>query len=254
MQKKQSREPQPQQTQSQSNWQNTLKKQERQEMLKKVALWGGIIIACIVGLAILVQLASNSGPSTEPVVKENLREVSSSDIVLGNPEAKVVIYEYADFQCPACARYNPIINQILAEYDGQVKVVYRHFPLNSIHPNAQIAGQAGHAAWKLGKFQDMKDMLFDKQNDWANLDDPREVFISYAGQAGMDEAEFAQIMNSDEAKQAVENGEREAVSLGINSTPTFFIGNKQILPTGLETFKELIDAELSGTVTQRPLQ
>lgn len=254
MQKKPTQQLQTQQPQSTSNWQNTLKKQDRQDKLKKVAIWGGIIVASVLFMVVLIQLASRSGPSTEPVVKSNMKPVSSSDIVLGNPNAKVVIYKYSDFQCPACAKYNPIINQVLAEYDGKVKVVYRFFPLKSIHPNAVISGQAGYAAWKMGNFKDMKDMLFDKQDDWASLDDPREVFTSYAGLIGLDEAKFTQLMNSEEAKNAVEAGERDAISLGLNSTPSFFIGNRQFSPAGFDSFKSLIDAELAGTATKPPLR
>lgn len=231
---------------SSSNWEASLKKEQRSEMMKKVALWGGVIIACIAGLAILVQLANKQGPTAEPVVKENLKAVSANDIVLGNPQAKIVVYEYADFQCPACASYNPIINQLLSEYDGKVKVVYRFFPLTGIHQNALISGQAGYAAWKLGKFKEMKDLLFSKQKDWEELKDPTEVFTSYAQIAGMDEAKFLEIMNSDEAKNAVKAGETEAISLGLNSTPSFFVGNKQIAPNGLAGFKTLIDSELGS--------
>lgn len=239
---------------SASNWEDNLKKQQRSDMMKKVALWGGIVIACIAGLAILVKLAQTSGPSVEPVVNQNLKPVSSNDMVLGDPNAKVVIYEYADFQCPACAAYNPIVNQVLAQYDGKVKVVYRHFPLKNIHSNAVIAGQAGYAAWKLDKFEEMKNELFNKQGDWEALDDPRSVFVEYAQGLGMDPVKFEELMNSPEAKKAVEDSEREAIALGLNSTPSFFIGNKQFSPSGIEGFKTLIDAELSGEVTQKPLQ
>jgi len=237
-----------------TNWEANLKKQERSEMIKKVALWGGVIIACIAGLAILVQLANKQGPTAEPVVNENLKAVSTTDIILGNPEAKIVVYKYSDFQCPACATYNSIMNQLLTDYDGKVKVVYRFFPLTSIHQNAVISGQAGYAAWKLGKFKEMKDLLFEKQKDWESLKDPREVFISYAEIAGMDPLEFEKIMNSPEAKKAVEDGEKEAISLGLNSTPSFFVGNKQIAPNGIEGFKTLIDAQLKGEEIQKPLQ
>lgn len=237
-----------------SNWESNLKKQERTEMMKKVAIWGGVIIACLAGLVLLVRLASNTGPTAAPVVNENLKAASQDDIVLGNPEAKVVIYEYADFQCPACASYNPIVNQVLANYDGKVKVVYRFFPLRSIHKNAIISGQAGYAAWKLGKFSEMKDLLYENQAEWENEGDPKIIFIKYARNIGLDEAEFEKLMNSDEAKQAVEADEKEAIGLGLNSTPSFFIGNKQFSPSGFDGMKALIDQELSGTVTQAPLQ
>jgi protein-disulfide isomerase len=240
-----------------SEWQNSLKKQERMDMMKKIGIWAGIIFACIAGLAVLVALAGNSGPSTEPVVKENLKAISKDDIVLGKPTAKIEIIEYADFQCPSCAAYNPVVKQILAEYDGRVKVAFRHFPLRSIHKNAQIAGQAGYAAWKLGKFEEMKDLLYDNQADWENVGDPRDVYIGYAKKIGLDELKFEEIMNSDEAEKAVRDDEAEAISLGLNSTPSFFVGKKQIQPQGYDSFKEVIDEELKASgekPTTKPLQ
>lgn len=249
MQKKQA----PQENQG-TNWEANLKKQQRSDMMKKAALWGGVIVICFLGLAGLVMVANQSGPTAEPVINEKLKAVSENDIVLGNPDAKVVIFKYADFQCPACAAYNSTMNQILTEYDGKVKVVYRFFPLRGIHPNAVISAQAAYAAWKLDKFPDMKNMLYEKQADWESLDDPREVFIQYAKSAGMDPVKFEEIMNSEEAKKAVEDGEKDAIALGLNSTPTFFIGNKQFTPSGFDSIKILIDQELSGKVTQAPLQ
>lgn len=234
-----------------SNWQDNIKSEQRNNMFKKIVIWGAIIIACIAGLGGLVYLAdNNSGTNSTPVETANFPAISENDIIVGDPKAKIAITEYSDFQCPACASYNPAVNRILEEYKGKVKLVYRFFPLRSIHKNGVISGQAGYAAEKLGKFSEMKDLLFENQPDWENLDDPREVFEGYAESIELDAGKFREVMDSDEAKNAVEAGEKEAIGLGLNSTPSFFIGNKRFQPQGYEGFKKLIDEEL---LKQKPL-
>lgn len=228
-----------------SNWEQNLKQQARRELYKKIALWGGILLACVAGLAALVMFADKStSNSSAPVEVSNLPAVKSGDIVLGDPKTKVTITEYADFQCPACARSNPVVNKVLADYDGKIKVVNRFFPLRGIHKNALISGQAAYASHKLGKFSEMKDLLYENQTAWENLGDPRQTFMGYAKDLGLKEDEFSKIMESDEAKSAVLNGEKEALGLGLNSTPTFFIENKRFSPKGFDDFKKLIDQEL----------
>lgn len=223
--------------------------------MKKVAIWVGIGLACVVGLAILVKLAGGSGPTTDAAtVNTKVKDVSATnDIILGDPKATITIYEYSDFQCPACAAFNPTINQILDNYNGQVKVVYRFFPLTNIHKNSHIAGQAGYAAWKLGKFSEMKDELFTNQADWENLSDPRDSFVEYAKSVGMDPVKFKELMNSDEAKNVVNTGEAEALAMGLNSTPSLFIDKKQFAPSDFNTVKSLIDNELKSPSSDKPL-
>jgi protein-disulfide isomerase len=87
-------------------------------------------------------------------------EISSMDHALGPETARLTILEYSDFQCPACASYAPVMTQVLAKYPEDVRLVYRNFPLNQIHPNAYEAALAAEAAGKQGKFWDMHDLLF----------------------------------------------------------------------------------------------
>jgi protein-disulfide isomerase len=241
-----------------SDWEKNIRRQEQKEKSKQFAIWAGIILISLLGLAGLVKLAERSGPSTTPVATENLKEVSAkNDIIMGNPDAQVTMIEYADFQCPGCATYNPIIEQVLSNYPNNVRVVYRFFPLASIHKNAYISAQAAYAAWKMGKFIEMKDELFNNQKSWENIDNADEEFVKYAVSIGLDADKFRELMNSKEAQDAVKAGEADAISTGLNSTPTFFLGNKKITFRDFEELKSLIDAEISGvtvTVTQPPLQ
>lgn len=244
MQKK--TKPQEQQVHQSSDWEKNLKREEQKEKGKKLATWGGIILASVLGLALLVWIGGRSGSTTtEPVVKENLPEVSvENDIIIGNPNAQVTIIEYADFQCPACADYNSVLNQVEKTYSDNVRVVYRIFPIDSIHKNAQISAQAAYAAWKLDKFSEMKDELYLNQSSWETLDDPTDEFIKYATSIGLDETQFTELMNSKEAEEYVNQERAEALSIGLNSTPTFFIARKQVSVRTFEDFKALIDAEL----------
>lgn len=229
-----------------TNWEQNLKQQAKRELYKKMVIWGGILLVCVAGLGALVMLADKStSNNSAPVEVSNLPAPKSSDIIIGDPKAKVVITQYADLQCPACAAVNPLTNQVLDEYKGKVKLVYRFFPLRGIHKNAPISGQAAYAAWRLGKFSEMKNMLYENQADWENLGDPRETFLGYAKQIELDNDQFNTLMDSDEAKNAVLNGEKEAIGLGLNSTPTFFIGTKRFSPSGFEDFKKLIEEEIA---------
>ena len=235
-----------------SSWQSNAGREQRNDLVKKIIIWGGIALASIAGIALLVKLAGTSS-STAPIETPNLPEVSANEIIVGEKNAKVSIIEYSDFQCPACASYNPVVNKLLSDYSGKVRLVYRFFPLRTIHKNGIISSQAGYAAWKLGKFSEMKDELFVNQKDWESLDEgkAKEAFIDYAKGLKLDGNKFKEIMNSNEAKNAVLDGEKEALGLGLNSTPTFFLGNKRVQPGGYEDFKKLIDDELIG---QKPLQ
>ena len=135
-------------------------------------------------------------------------------------------------------------------YPDNVRVVYRIFPIDSIHKNAQISAQAAWAAWKMDKFSEMKDELYLNQSSWESLDDPREEYIKYAGSIGLDETQFTELMNSKEAENYVIAQRAEAISLGLNATPTFFIDKQQLSVRTFEDFKALIDARLEGDQTQ----
>ncbi len=89
--------------------------------------------------------------------------------VKGEKNAKVTIIEYSDFQCPFCQRSFTTMNQILSDYKGQVRLAYKHLPIQSIHPNAQIAAEAAECAGEQNKFWEYHDTLFNKQQEWSSL-------------------------------------------------------------------------------------
>lgn len=87
----------------------------------------------------------------------------------GPKDAKITFVEFSDFQCPFCSRAYPTINQLMKDYDGKVQLVFKNFPLISIHPHAQKAAEAAACARDQGKFWEFHNALFENQNDWANI-------------------------------------------------------------------------------------
>lgn len=226
-------------------WQEKAKTEERNAKIKKYSIWAGAALVIILVIAGLVWLV-NSPSSSSSTDKVNIAPVSKKDITNGDSKAKVTLIEYSDFQCPACSAYYPLVKQLLADEKGKIYYVYRMFPLTNIHPNSHISAQAAYAAYKQGKFFEMMDLLFTKQNDWAPLQDPRSTFTDYAKILKLDVNKFTAEMNSDEAKNYVNDFENEATNEGINATPTFIINGVKITnPASYDDFKKLIETELN---------
>jgi len=174
-------------------------------------------------------------------------EVTDEDTYLGNKDARVTLVEYSDFQCPACKAYEDIVKQLRDAYSAEdLRIVYRHFPLRSVHPNADLAAQAAEAAGEEGKFWEMKDELFKNQAEWSKEKDPRGLFGAYAKAIGLDVAEFEEdLLPEDDAKERVEKDYQSGLALGVSSTPTFILNGVIIKnPQTIDEFKSLIDSEL----------
>src|SRR5580704_72720 len=123
------------------------------------------IIALIVwGMIVAGNKASVAANGNVTAIALN-NPVTSADWTIGSSTAPVTLVEYADFQCPACAAFHPIVKQLLAEDGSKIYFAYRYFPLPQ-HANAIVADEAAEAAGMQGKFWDMSDLLFTNQLDW----------------------------------------------------------------------------------------
>lgn len=164
------------------------------------------------------------------IVKKNYDlKVREEDHILGDIEkAKVIIYEYSDFECPACKLFQPIVKNLKEKYKEDIAIVYRHFPLIEIHPRAFSASQAAEAAGKQGKFWEMHDLLFLRQEEWKNSKDHKELFLKYAQEINLDLKKFEEDYESQEVKNKILMERNEALSLGLNGTPSFFVNNRLV--------------------------
>jgi protein-disulfide isomerase len=144
--------------------------------------------------------------------------VTSTDHVRGDDNAKITLIEYADFECPFCARAYDSLATVLPKYGKDVRLVYRHFPLTDMHPDAQPAAEASEAAHAEGKFWDMHDALFEGQDDLSDA-----AIAAMARDIGLDGDAFEDAWQSGKYAQRVESDAATASKAGVHRTPTFFI-------------------------------
>jgi len=166
---------------------------------------------------------------------------------LGAESAPVVLEEFGDYQCPPCAQVFPEVEAIKREYGDRLRFVFRHYPVTRIHPHALLAAHAAEAAGLQGKFWEMHRALYENQQIWSRTADPRPLFESYAGRINLDLERFRRDIGGREADARVVADHRRAQSLGVDSTPTFFLNGRK-LPPASGTGRELrarIERELS---------
>ncbi|HYV33860.1 MAG TPA: thioredoxin domain-containing protein [Candidatus Limnocylindria bacterium] len=146
----------------------------------------------------------------------------ATDHYLGSPKAKNVFIEYGDMQCPACAAYSDILNQVPATFTDTV-FVFRYFPLIQIHKNSVESALAVEAAGAQGKFWEMHDLLFAKQPDWEGMDEPMDTFVAYAQQVGVTNIDqFKNDITSKKYLASIQKGFTEAAGLNLPGTPSLF--------------------------------
>lgn len=229
---------------------NSSKKKARaaraqQKKTKQYAIWGILAVILIGGIWWLAQGESTLDPIALGDPNEGIFE---DDQIKGNPDARVTFIEYGDFQCPACAAIAPVIKEALERYPNDIRVVYRHFPLTSIHPHAQSAAQAAEAAGKQGKFWEMHDLLFERQREWSGEStglNPINFYSQYAEELGLDLDQFGEDFNSREVRNKVARDARDASERNLRGTPSFLLNGEQIqTPASVEQFSQLIEAAL----------
>ena len=194
-------------------------------------------------------------PTNQPSIP--LEISADNDPIIGNPDAPITIIEFSDFQCPFCARFHiQTLPTIMEEYieKGSVKLVFRDFPIQSIHPNAVPASVAAECANEQGKFKQMHDILFEKQNEWSNLETVYaiELFNQYSEQINLEQEQFSSCLSTAKYVKEIQNDLDDGRTYGVTGTPGFFIGNQQIGFVELkgaqpfESFKNVIDRQLEN--------
>jgi protein-disulfide isomerase len=215
---------------------------EKAAGLKKFAVTF-VVVALIVFLGYRFVNFLNA-PSS--IILEEPLTVTDDDNVKGNPEAGVTLFKYSDFQCPACATYQPMVQSLGEEFPDDLKIVYRHLPLVSIHPNSVPAAKASEAAGMQEKFWEMHDILFERQQEWSGDRNVKNRFVAYAEELGLDVERFNSDFDSREIQEKITGQMLSANRLGINSTPTFFIGDTRITPRSFDDFRTLIEEALAN--------
>lgn len=182
----------------------------------------------------------NDTAPTAPVGPVDIA-ITDSDHLRGNKDAKVTLVEFSDFQCPFCGRFKPTMDQAMKEYGDQIRLVYKHFPLDSIHPYARPAAEASECASEQGKFWEYHDALFTNQALLSN-----DYFGQLAKELGLDTNKFSSCVTSGKYQQRVEADYQLGLASGVQGTPHTLVNGIAI--SGAESYavvKARIDAALA---------
>ncbi|MDX6408754.1 MAG: hypothetical protein QOE13_1825 [Gaiellaceae bacterium] len=159
--------------------------------------------------------------SAQPLVDLYIDVDPTRDHIRGATEAPVTVVEYGDFECPYCGQAEPVVRELLRDF-GDIRYVWRHLPLNDVHPRAQIAAEAAEAAAEQGAFWEMHDLLLDNQDALQPND-----LIAYAEQLGLDVERFTKSLHEHRGAAQVAEDVDSADLSGVSGTPTFFINSRR---------------------------
>lgn len=183
-----------------------------------------------------------SAPSAAPTPGE-VKPVSASDHIRGANNAQVTMIEYSDMECPFCKRFHPTTQQVLKEYDGKVRLVYRHFPL-SFHANAQKEAEASECAAELGgndKFWEYLDKIFERTTS-GGTGIAVDSLVPLAKEIGLNDTKFKTCLDSGKYAPAIQTSLSEGQKAGIDGTPgTIFLAKngKSALVPGAVPYSDL---------------
>jgi protein-disulfide isomerase len=204
------------------------------------------LMVLAVGVAILMVhrytgTVASSTPSTS-LSTGNFKPVVTPDgWTQGNTAAKTILVEFGDFQCGACAAARKPVANIMKNHGNEVRLVFKQFPMDSVHRNSMIAAQAAEAAGRQFKYWEMHEQLFLHQTEWAGVPDPQTFFLTYAQQLGLDLERFKQDLWDGAIREKIYRDILEGQVAGVRSVPTFFLnGSLMPRPQNEGQFEEII--------------
>jgi protein-disulfide isomerase len=178
--------------------------------------------------------------------------VGERDHVQGPATASVTLVEYGDYECPYCRAALAVVEELQRILPDDLRFVFRHFPLENIHPHARRAAEAAEAAASQGKFFEMHAALFEHQ---AALE--HEDLLRYAAELGLDTARFSAELQADTHADRIREDFRDGLRSGVRGTPTFYlddvrydgvVGVRQLVAMIRQSHPDLVDDELDATL------
>ena len=198
--------------------------------------------------------AAAPAPTSPGLPTDSISTMADQGRIRGNTAAPIWLIEVSDFQCPYCKRWHDETYQAIDKefvQTGKVRLAFLNYPIPSIHPNALGAAEAAMCASVQGKFWEMHDALFNSQESWAKSSNPMPAFDTLSRKAGVDPTRWRDCITS-HAALALINADRDRLGTrGVQSTPTFFVGDESILGAQpADSFRVAIKRQLakaSGT-------
>ncbi len=222
----------------------------------------GLAVAFIVGFFILLKVAMGGElklafKDTSPAVNQPTAQnpnagepspsapveikLNSTDHVLGSSKAKVTIVEFSDFQCPFCGQFHPTLKRVLSEYKDRIRLVYRHFPLDSIHQEARPAANASECAAEQGKFWEYHDKLFENQ---AKLS--ASYYPQLATELKLNTGKFNDCLSKKKYESKIDADYQSGIDAGVRGTPHSLVNGAAVSgAVPYEQLKSIIDQQLA---------
>lgn len=186
---------------------------------------------------------SEAAAAAQPQDVQRYDIPENDDPVWGPEDAEITIVEFSDYECPYCRRWHvEVWPQIQEEYQGQVRLVYRDFPLTSIHANATPAAAAANCAGEQGFYWEFSERLFSME-----LGLSESAYEQYASELDLDMGAFTACLESGDQNEEIQADFEFAANLGVRSTPTFFVNGIPLVGAQpFDVFQNVIEQELAG--------
>lgn len=206
--------------------------------------WWGIIfllvlVSVILGVAIFLYnlvyfLENGVNENVNSPIDKNVTIETTDDPAIGSENPLITIVEFADFQCPYCREEAPILRKVLLDYNNDIKVIFRDFPISSSHADAVGAALAANCANEQGKFWEYHDLLYQNQDNLSI-----ENLLVMANSLGVDFDKFSECFGDRKFENEIQNDLLDGIKLGITGTPTFFINGFKV--EGVITYGTWVD-------------
>lgn len=212
----------------------------------------GVVALAGIGWLLYQSMGGGGKPVTAPVpvVMDQARLNRVQGVSAGRADAPVVIYEFADFQCPACGQFASLVAPLIKErlvQPGKVRYVYYDFPIIDAHRNAFLAARAGRCANEQGRFWEFHDVIYGQQPNWSTEADPSDLFVEYGVRAGAEEGRFEECLRSDKYAKEVSESMELGKSLGVGGTPTLIVNGRRLGSTPrFAELEQMVDEAIGG--------
>ena len=174
--------------------------------------------------------------------KDDIIIIEPKEMFVGNIDAPVTLMEFGEYESEECAKVNEVVKQLLAEYEGKIKLVIRYMPF---HGNSKLAAVMLEEARDQGKFEAALDILFEKQPEWADHARPRpELLPEFLSAVGVDKAKLKSSELLSKHSWKVDLDQSDGAKLGVRLTPTFFVNGKMLHEIGYAPIKQAIEDAL----------
>ena len=192
---------------------------------------------------------SASVPAATAVPTDRVDQVAPADArAIADPaDPRATLVLFTDYQCPYCAMMDTLIQQAKNDYGDQVRILVRNYPLPK-HQNAETSARAVEAAAEQGALEEMAAVVFEHQQDWKNQEDVEDLFVSYAGDLGLDTEQFRADYNSDALKERVARDLQDSQDLELPGTPSLVLDNEVLMLDSMDysAIREQLDAALNN--------